>query len=85
MYCMTQHDNQIKIGNASYFGQGPQSRAETGFKYYSIIIIIGRRPNGLVGNHVHRLSAEVLSSILVKSIICVLSSVTGKKRDYASK
>ena len=36
------------------------------------------RPSGLVGNHVHLHNAEVVSSIVVKTRICILVSVAEK-------
>ena len=43
---------------------------------YQYTVLVSMYPNGLVGNPAHLLSAEVVSSILVKIRICVLSSVT---------
>ena len=43
-----------------------------------------RRPSGLVGNHEH-LCEEVMSSIFVKTRICVISSLAESERMLVSK
>ena len=44
----------------------------------------GMRPSGLVGNHVHLLgSAEIVSSILVKTRICIRFFRNGKRENVS--